>query len=382
MMGFFFRAFERSHGYRSYRGLSWGIILNFSQKEILQKIASLRNQNLFALFVVIGFSLILTFVIVRSIVASIDKAKQMILDIVEGEGDLTKRLEIGAKDEMSNLAECFNLLLDKLQDTMKEIGSQSNSLSQPCDTLITISDSMSSNSKLLTEMSTSVSAAVEEISQNVSTVATGIEEMNSSIKEIARNASEGVHVTTSALHVAESTNSTIGALSQNSVEIGNVINVITSIAEQTNLLALNATIEAARAGESGKGFAVVANEVKELAKQTCSATDDIGAKIRNIQENVENSVKALAEITDTISSINNIQTVIAGAVEEQAATTSEISRNISEASIGTSEIAKSITEVSGVAKTSNARAKDTQISASTLVNMTKVLQKEVNKFKF
>src|SRR5581483_7458380 len=151
---------------------------------------------------------------------------------------------------------------------------------------------------------------------------------------------EAARVATSAVRVAEVTSGAISKLGDSSIEIGKVVKVITSIAEQTNLLALNATIEAARAGEAGKGFAVVANEVKELANETARATEDISRKIDAIQTDTQTAVISIQEITDVIAKINDIQTTIASAVEEQAATTNEIGRNVSEAAKGTTEIAQ------------------------------------------
>ena len=154
---------------------------------------------------------------------------------------------------------------------------------------------------------------------------------------------------TTSVRVADTTNATINKLGDSSAEIGKVIKVITSIAQQTNLLALNATIEAARAGEAGKGFAVVANEVKELAKETARATEEIGRKIEAIQSDTKGAVAAIGEISGVINQINDISTTIASAVEEQTATTNEIARNATEAARGSTEIAKNIVSVSQAA---------------------------------
>jgi methyl-accepting chemotaxis protein len=182
----------------------------------------------------------------------------------------------------------------------------------------------------------------QEILKNLQSVATATEEMTTSIHEIAKSASEAAKVTTDAVQTAESTNSSVTRLGQASSEIGQVIKAITSIAQQTNLLALNATIEAARAGEAGKGFAVVANEVKELAKQTAKATEDITNRIQAIQGDTKSAVDAIAQIRQVILRINDISNTIAIAVEEQGKVTSEISRNVTEAaSLGQQAAAKS-----------------------------------------
>lgn len=190
-----------------------------------------------------------------------------------------------------------------------------------------------------------VSAASEQMSQNVQTVATAAEELSISIREIAKNLQESSRLTNGSVTLAKSATATIHQLGSSSAEIGKVIKVITSIAQQTNLLALNATIEAARAGEAGRGFAVVASEVKELAKETARATEDISAKIETIQRDTELAVDAIAKIDEAIARINEITVMISSAVEEQSVTTEEISRNVLETAKGTGEVSRNIASV-------------------------------------
>jgi Methyl-accepting chemotaxis protein (MCP) signalling domain len=219
-----------------------------------------------------------------------------------------------------------------------------------------------------------VSAAAEQVSANVSTVATAVEELGASITEIASNTSEAASVAARAVDAAQSTNQTVSKLGASSAEIGQVIEVITSIAEQTNLLALNATIEAARAGEAGKGFAVVANEVKELAKQTSVATDEIGATIAAIQTDSNEAVAAIGRISEVIDHVAALQSTIASAVEEQTATTNEISRNVTEAARGSSEIAENITSVADGARFTTTGAEATKDAAAELARVAADLQ--------
>ena len=169
-------------------------------------------------------------------------------------------------------------------------------------------------------------------------------------------------------------------LGESSAEIGQVIKVITSIAQQTNLLALNATIEAARAGEAGKGFAVVANEVKELAKETAKATEDISQKIEAIQTDTGGAVEAIGRISDIINQVNDIQGTIASAVEEQTATTNEIGRNVAEAATGTTDISNNVAEVAQIAKGASEGAHDTLTASQQLARMAAELQQLVSRF--
>ena len=178
---------------------------------------------------------------------------------------------------------------------------------------------------------------LKEVSRNVETVVAATREMTASIEEISRSATESARVANSAVKMADSTNHVVGKLGESSAEIGKVIKVINSIAEQTNLLALNATIEAARAGEAGKGFAVVANEVKDLAKETAKATEDIGQRIDAIQNDTQTAVDAIQKISEVINRINDISGTIASAVEEQTATSNEIARSVVEAARGSVE---------------------------------------------
>ena len=261
------------------------------------------------------------------------------------------------------------------------VAETATTLSSSAEELTAVSHQMSSNAEETATQASVVSAASEQVSKNVQTVAAGTEEMGASIREIAKNVNEAARVATSAVKMAESTNETVAKLGQSSVEIGKVIKVITSIAQQTNLLALNATIEAARAGEAGKGFAVVANEVKELAKQTAKATEDISQKIDAIQADTKGAVEAIGHISGIINQINDISVTIASAVEEQTATTNEMARNVSEAAKGSMEIAGNITGVAKAAQETTAGAGDTQKAAKELSRMAGDLEKLVAGFR-
>jgi methyl-accepting chemotaxis protein len=250
-------------------------------------------------------------------------------------------------------------------------------------------DSLTNNSQNLAATSQQLGAASEEtstqadvvatgslqVSQNVTTVAAAMEEMHASISEISQNAGSASMVAAEAMSTVEATNVTVMQLGESGAEIGKVIDVITSIAEQTNLLALNATIEAARAGEAGKGFAVVANEVKELAKATADATQEISQRIGTIQDDTTNAVSAMGQISQVIARIREIQDSIAAAVEEQTATTIEISRSINDAAEGSSEIANNVNGVAQAAQDTASGAANTQQIAGTMSDIAAQLQR-------
>ncbi len=256
-----------------------------------------------------------------------------------------------------------------------------NALAGSSEELTSVSQQMSATAEETTAQANLVSSAAEQVSGNTKLVSSSVENLVSNIDEIARSAQDAAAVARQSVDMAQKTSSTMDELGQSSSEIGQVIKVITTIAEQTNLLALNATIEAARAGDMGKGFAVVANEVKELARETAKATEDIGTKIEAMQSDTEKAVTAISEIASVIEKIDLLQTKIATAVEEQSATTSEISRNIGEATTGSTEIAQNIVQVAHAAQNTAEGANNTQHSAQELSRMAQGLQRLVDEYR-
>ncbi len=297
-------------------------------------------------------------------------------------GDITKRIELDREDAIGQLADGLNLFLDGLRTNISHIAENAKQVASSSSLVGEVSEDIGVSSEETTNQAMSVAAAAEQVSQNIHTVAAASEELNVSIGEIARNASDAAIVATKAVDVAEETNRTVGKLGDSSAEIGQVVKVITSIAQQTNLLALNATIEAARAGEAGKGFAVVAYEVKELAKETAKATEDISRKIEAIQLNTEGAVNAIAEITTIINQISEFQTTIASAVEEQSATTKEIGRNVNEAARAGADIAKNVSVVAKAAISTQDGATIAKEKAGELATVAASLQKEIAHFSY
>ena len=297
------------------------------------------------------------------------------------QGDLTQEITVKGADAVGQMGEGLAVFFKALRHSVQQILNNAQSVGASSEELTAISQQMAGNAEETATQAKVVSGASGEVSKNVSIVATGGEEMLASIREIAKSSNESARVAKNAVAVAESANQTISKLGESSVEIGKVIKVITSIAQQTNLLALNATIEAARAGEAGKGFAVVANEVKELAKETAKATEEIGRKIEAIQFDTKSAVQAISEIGSIINQINDISNAIASAVEEQTATTNEMGRNISDAARGANEIANNISGVAEAAQNTTSGANDTQTAAKALSEMASQLQSLVARFK-
>jgi methyl-accepting chemotaxis protein len=297
-------------------------------------------------------------------------------------GDLTRDdLKVRSRDELGDLTVAINKMSSSLKRMILAITENAMHVASASEELNSTSQQITANSEETSAQADVVSKAAQTVSQNLQTVATGAEEMGASIKEIAKNATEAARVATGAVKVAETTTATVSKLGDSSTEIGQVIKVITSIAQQTNLLALNATIEAARAGEAGKGFAVVANEVKELAKETAKATEDISRKIEAIQTDTKAAVDAIASISGVINQINDISSTIATAVEEQNATTNEMSRNVSEAATGSNEITSNVAGVAEAAQSTTRGATETQKASQQLLETSAELRRLVEQFK-
>jgi methyl-accepting chemotaxis protein len=342
-----------------------------------------EHARLFIVLVlVIGVALAVFLALFMShlVVSPLRKVSRVLRAVAEG--DLTQQANVTSRDEVGQMAADLNTAVASLREAIETMALSATALAGSSDELSAASHQIAASAEETSAQANVVAAASEQVSRNVQTVAAGSMEMGASIHEIAQNATEAARVAQSAVVVAGQTNETVGKLGESSREIGNVIKVITQIAEQTNLLALNATIEAARAGDAGRGFGVVANEVKELARETARATEDIAGRVQAIQGDTEGAVKAIGQISSIIAKISDFQTTIASAVEEQTATTNEMNRNVSEAATGSSEIAVNITGVATAAETTTAGVTQTQQAAGELAHLSKDLKALVSQFRY
>jgi methyl-accepting chemotaxis protein len=337
-----------------------------------------------AMFLMCGISLVLSLAVAMrvtfSVTRGLDSFSERFMGMTE-QNDLTARVDQDRKDEIGQLGRCLNQFVEKVHNILQQITVTAESVAAASETSAATSRQISANSEETSAQANVVSQAAQQVSQNLQSISAGGEEMTTTIQSIASNAHEAATIASKAVQTAQAANATIGKLGESSAEIGEVIKVITSIAQQTKLLALNATIEAARAGEAGKGFAVVANEVKELARQTAKATEDISHKIVAIQTDTNGAVEAIGTISTVIHQINDISGTIATAVEEQSATTNEVTRNVADAAKGSGEITNNIAGVAQAAQGTSGSAQESQKAANDLADLASQLRSLVEQFK-
>jgi methyl-accepting chemotaxis protein len=389
--------------------MPWKVAVSLEKNDALAPARILGQINLLVTVISVMVAGLIIFLVTNSVTRPINNVVEGLKDAAEGEGDLTKRLNVTSQDEVGELAKWFNILNSKMQAIIREVAQNAARLKDSSHDLYEISAALSAGADQTTERAQSVSSASEEMSANmgsvavtmeqasanVTMVASSAEEMSVTINEIAHSTEKALDVTNRAVTHAEGASSQVNELGRAAQEIGKVVETITDISEQVNLLALNATIEAARAGDAGRGFAVVANEIKELAQQTAKATGEIKRQVSAIQSSTQSTVVQINNITGVVSEVNDIVSKIAAAVEEQSSTTREIADNVAQASQGigdintsvaqsntvAADIAKEIADVTQAAGNMSNSSNQVNLNAEQLSKLATQLDKTVNRFK-
>ncbi|GEN81415.1 methyl-accepting chemotaxis protein [Actinotalea fermentans] len=325
--------------------------------------------------------IVLALFLTRSITRPVNSLTARLREIADGDGDLTQRVDDSRRDEIGALATVFNRFVGNIATLVRQISESAATSSAAAQELSVIAAEMTRQSADAAQQASMAAAAAEQVSSSVQTVAAASEQMGASIHEIARSASDASNAGQTAVASTDDANTTIGRLGESSAAIGGVVALINTIAQQTNLLALNATIEAARAGEAGKGFAVVAGEVKELAQETAKATEEITSRISQIQADVDTAVAAISTTTTVIGQVNDHQSSIAGAVEEQSATTTAMAASVSEAAVGASTIAENVLSIAGTSQTMVGTIDQVRSSADELARGAQHLDELVGRFR-
>ena len=373
---------ENEVAFKTIEGPGWVVAVSVPEAEVLAPVKSLGQINLIVAAAVIAVATVLIFFITSGVVKPINRVVAGLQDAAEGDGDLTKRIDITSTDEVGELARWFNTFIEKIQRIISEVTRNAQDLTTASRELAGIAGHLSDSAgqtsgKAMTvsaaseEMSTTISSAagiMDETASNLSIVASGAEEMTATINEIAGNTEKGRQIAEAAVSQTSHATDQIQDLGNAAMQIGKVVETITEISEQVNLLALNATIEAARAGEAGKGFAVVANEIKELAKQTAAASGEIKQQIEGIQTSTQGTVTEINSIADVVSQVNDLVSTIAAAVEEQSVTTRDIAGNVARASEGVGEVNTTMAEGSKAASTIAADIADVTQAADEMTN--------------
>lgn len=340
-----------------------GIVVRSSTENAIHAIGSARHTNMIIGALGLGMVVLLTSFFflrlvkhVQNVIININETSTTLSHASEALTDTSSQMA-AKSEEMSSQSEAAAAAIEQGSTNINNIAAASEEMSTQIAAVGSSSNEIASRNKEIGTATTNVSinldnvaSAAEQMSSSVNTVAGAIEEMYATLNDVAKNASRGAGVTSDASEKADETSGSVNKLGESAKEIGDVVDLIKGIAAQTNLLALNATIEAAGAGEAGKGFAVVANEVKELARQTARATEEIREKVETMQTNTQTAVKAIGDIINVISEINSIMTIIATSVEEQTATTNEISRSVGEAAHAASSVSENVQEAAGSAR--------------------------------
>ncbi|MCP3889428.1 MAG: methyl-accepting chemotaxis protein [Desulfobulbaceae bacterium] len=346
-----------------------GLNISKESSEILSISAlfakSIEKNRIFLSILILAFAvgaIFISILISRSITKPLLKVVDMVKDIAQGEGDLTKRLAVTTKDELAELSTGVNTFLGRLNNIVVNITSNAETVSASSRELLTVSEQVSGGTVALSDKASIVAAASEEMSSKMNSVAAASEQaatnigivsnsashMQATLSEVAANCDRARSISSDAATQVDTAAQRVTLLGDAAKKISKVTETITAIADQTNLLALNATIEAARAGDAGKGFAVVAGEIKDLAGQTANATKDIKERILRIQSTTDDTVLDVTEVSEVIADVNGIVLTIAESVEEQSVSATEVAQNIGQASTGIAEVNENVSQSSQV----------------------------------
>ncbi|MDW8373915.1 MAG: methyl-accepting chemotaxis protein [Planctomycetota bacterium] len=327
VVGWAWQASALGVGFERY---DWGVLVRAPAAQALSSVTDLLQlQLIVGLIAFIAAAAVLVWV-ARSITRPLVAIEQAMAAVAQG--DLTHTVAVGSRHEVGRLAASINATIERLRALIGQLDNAAQHLATQATQMRTTAQRLSAESRTVSEAVSATTSETQKLADTIGTVAAGSEEMTASISEISRHTTEAARLARDAVEHAQASNSAMQMLSDTSRQIGDIVHTIASIAEQTKLLSLNATIEAARAGEAGRGFAVVANEIRSLAGSTAESTDGIAQRVHAIQQSAQAAVQALEGIRQQIEHIDRAQQTIASAVEEQAATTKEMSQHLSSAS--------------------------------------------------
>ena len=412
--GYVFDGKNRICAFTKIPGYPWTLIFTVEKDEALDHVSSIRFTMFLIGAVCTIVGIILAVIIGSSVARPVVHVAAALKNI--GEGDLTTRINTASaagmksrgnfnrRDELGMLGNTVDDLASRLQNVMKNLRVNSDTLAGASEELSTVSRQLASGSEETVSQSNSVASTVEEMAVNINSMAGGAEEasvnanevagaaeqmsvnmgtitgsigeMNSSINRISENTAGVRKVAMEATNKAADATSAMSRLGSAAKEIGQVTDVIKKIADKTNLLALNATIEAASAGESGKGFAVVAGEIKELANQSAQSADDIARRIEGIQSGTNRAVEVIQDVSDIIAKINQSVEAISENVEQQNRASRDITNNVEQANTGAKRVARAIAEVArganDVSRNAGEAAKGAKHVSGSVVDMNQV----------
>lgn len=361
-----------------------GHIVNADFENSIKEIRGASTAMALWIFITLVVALIIAVIaaswVGRSLAHPIVSLQKQTSDIVSGTIDLSREVNVKVHDEVGVLAETINYLISRVNDTIVKVGRQAKAVSTVAQAISGQSEKMGETAKRSAREVEIVQESSNEILESINTAALATDELNQAIAEISTSASQALDVATRAQDLAKENAQSIEKLNAASNDVGNVLSLISGIAEQTNLLALNATIESARAGDAGKGFAVVAGEVKDLAGQTSTATEKSSEHINAIQELSENVSESMNRIHDVIVKINEFQTQIAAAVEEQSATTNTVRGGVNSMVDQVKEITQSLQAVTEASQDTMEKAVQTSDAATQLSEASQALKTELEAF--